>query len=298
MTQKNNTPAVNQETQPQVRQSEISLGALNASSPKDLVQGASAIANELANVIKTQKLSTNIQGREYVRIEGWTTLSTLMGVMPREVETVEQDNGVYVATIELIRMDDGMVLSRASAECGHDKPWNQRQHYARRSMAQTRATGKACRLAFSWIMGLAGYATTPYEEVQDLGWQNGNSQATQKQQDQKMGQGSGKQSKGSQNGAQGPTDKQLQTLNMQLEYLDLDRAGKLSYVNDWLQENGYEQVESSKQIPKKVMSELIDRVKEDVKLKEQGDGKPATEKMDEDPFTQENTEQESQDATS
>jgi hypothetical protein len=32
-------------------------------------------------------------------------------------------------------------------------------------MAQTRATGKACRLAFSWIMSLAGYEPTPAEEI-------------------------------------------------------------------------------------------------------------------------------------
>ena len=38
---------------------------------------------------------------------------------------------------------------------------------ARRSMAQTRATGKACRLAFSWIMALAGYEPTPAEELPD-----------------------------------------------------------------------------------------------------------------------------------
>jgi hypothetical protein len=32
-------------------------------------------------------------------------------------------------------------------------------------MAVTRATGKAYRLAFSWIMNLAGYEVTPAEEM-------------------------------------------------------------------------------------------------------------------------------------
>ena len=36
------------------------------------------------------------------------------------------------------------------------------------SMAQTRATGKAFRQSFSWIMILAGYSPTPAEEVQSL----------------------------------------------------------------------------------------------------------------------------------
>ena len=72
-------------------------------------------------------------------------------------------------------MNDGACIGRASAECGspdeldrHGKPvWSSRPRYARRSMAQTRATGKACRLAFSWIMALAGYEPTPAEEMPD-----------------------------------------------------------------------------------------------------------------------------------
>lgn len=70
-------------------------------------------------------------------------------------------------------MLDGACISRASAECGSDDEkdrygkaiWANRPKYARRSMAQTRATGKACRLAFSWIMSLAGYEVTPAEEM-------------------------------------------------------------------------------------------------------------------------------------
>jgi len=73
----------------------------------------------------------------------------------------------------LVRMSDGACIGRASAECGapdeldkYGKPvWSTRPRYARRSMAQTRATGKACRLAFSWIMALAGYEVTPAEEM-------------------------------------------------------------------------------------------------------------------------------------
>jgi hypothetical protein len=47
-----------------------------------------------------------------------------------------------------------------------DEPtWAKRPGYARRSMAVTRATGKAFRLGFSWIMTLAGYEVTPAEEM-------------------------------------------------------------------------------------------------------------------------------------
>ena len=105
-----------------------------------------------------------IQGKKFVGVEGWTTLAVMLGCVAREVSTTVHD-GIYVAVVELVRMNDGACVGRASAECGEEKPWNTRPKYARRSMAQTRATGKACRLAFSWIMLLAGYEVTPAEEM-------------------------------------------------------------------------------------------------------------------------------------
>lgn len=145
----------------------VALGTLNAATPSALVAGATELATELARIIQRQHLSTTIQGRQHVNVEGWTTLGIMLGVTAREVQTIEQGGGVYVSTVELVRMCDGACISRASAECGDEKPWNTRPKYARRSMAQTRATGKACRLAFSWIMSLAGYEVTPAEEMGD-----------------------------------------------------------------------------------------------------------------------------------
>lgn len=157
-----------------VAQVAVSLGTLQAASASALVQGAREMAEALADVIERQRLTVGIQGRKYVKVEGWTTLGVMLGVVPREVGTVES-NGIYTATVELVRIVDQGVISRASAECGSDdeldrygKPvWANRPRYARRSMAQTRATGKACRLAFSWIMALAGYEPTPAEEMPD-----------------------------------------------------------------------------------------------------------------------------------
>lgn len=144
--------------------SPVSLGTLQAISPATLVSGAAEMAHELATVIDKQKLFTVIQGKKFVGVEGWTTLAVMLGCVAREVSTTEQD-GIYVAIVELVRISDGVCISSASAECGDEKPWNTRAKYARRSMAQTRATGKACRLAFSWIMSLAGYEVTPAEEM-------------------------------------------------------------------------------------------------------------------------------------
>lgn len=151
---------------PALRDDRVALGTLASDSAAGLVDGASKMAGVLAQVIDRQQLYTAIQGRRYVRVEGWTTLATMLGCVPREVANVPQGDGSYVATVELVRMADGSVLSRATAECGSDEAlWQGRPAYARRSMAATRATGKACRLAFSWIMALAGYEPTPAEEM-------------------------------------------------------------------------------------------------------------------------------------
>jgi hypothetical protein len=142
----------------------VSLGILQGTSPAALMSGASEMAGELAKMIEAQRLWDPINGKKYVKVEGWTTLAVMMGVVAREVQTTEAD-GIYTAVVELVRMSDGACISRASAECGEEKPWCTRPRYARRSMAQTRATGKACRLAFSWVMSLAGYEPTPLEEM-------------------------------------------------------------------------------------------------------------------------------------
>jgi len=144
----------------------VRLGVVYGNRPAEVVQRATEAADALAAVIKAKKLFSSIQGKEYVRVEGWTTLAAMMGCLPKEVSSVRRDDGTYEATVELVRMSDGVTMTRASAECGMDEPvWAKRPDYARRSMAATRATSKACRLAFSWVMVLAGFQPTPAEEI-------------------------------------------------------------------------------------------------------------------------------------
>ena len=131
---------------------------------------ASGVANVLKDILERQKLYVTIGGRrggpnKYVKCEGWTTLAAIMGYMAKEGKVVLVGD-TYIATVKLVRLSDGVVISKASAECGKDEStWESRPAYARRSMAITRATSKVCRLAFSWVMTLAGYEPTPAEEM-------------------------------------------------------------------------------------------------------------------------------------
>jgi hypothetical protein len=146
----------------------VQLGLVRAGSPAQLVKQAAEVASALAGIIQTRELYKQIGNRKHVMVEGWTTCAAMMGCMARELSN-EEKGGIYTAVVELVRMSDGMVLTRASAECGEEEPWNDRPFYQRRSMATTRATGKACRLAFSWVMVLAGYEATPSEEMDGVG---------------------------------------------------------------------------------------------------------------------------------
>ena len=145
---------------------QIQLGSMSMATPADVVHRASVVASQLAEIVNKQNLYSNISGKKYVRVEGWNTLGAMLGVLPRELSVTESESGDFEATVELIRASDGVVVGRGSAIVGADENmWSKRPRYARRSMAITRATGKAFRLGFSWIMTLAGYEATPAEEM-------------------------------------------------------------------------------------------------------------------------------------
>jgi hypothetical protein len=146
--------------------SRVDLGLLQADNPSDVVRIGAEIAKPLAAVIKDRELFTTFGDRDHVHVDGWLTLAAMLGITPREISNTADEDGGYTAIVAMCAVSDGREITRASAECGVDEPnWQRKPRYARRSMAATRATSKACRMAFSWIMILAGYAPTPAEEM-------------------------------------------------------------------------------------------------------------------------------------
>jgi hypothetical protein len=138
-----------------------------ADSPRDLIARASGQAEALADVIRSRRLSVNIGGREYVRVEGWTLLGVMLGVSPVCEWTRPLPDGTGWEARVVARTLDGREVGAAEAMCSRDEPsWSRRPEYALRSMAQTRATAKALRLPLGFVMALAGYETTPAEEME------------------------------------------------------------------------------------------------------------------------------------
>lgn len=136
--------------------------------PAEVVARATETADALAKVVKSKKLTTDIKGKDHVRVEGWTLLGTMLGVFPVCVWTRKLENG-WEARVEA-RTLAGQIVGAAEAECLRaESLWSSRDDYALRSMAQTRATSKALRQPLGFVMTLAGFEATPAEEMPSQG---------------------------------------------------------------------------------------------------------------------------------
>ena len=132
--------------------------------PAEMLRRASVMAEQLAAVVRKQKLTSNISGKEHVRVEGWTLLGSMLGVFPVCEWTKETVNG-WEARVEA-RTLSGQVVGAAEAQCDRsESAWKNRDGYVLRSMAQTRATSKALRQPLGFVMQLAGFDPTPAEEM-------------------------------------------------------------------------------------------------------------------------------------
>ena len=136
---------------------------------------------EMTKAANGPGMIARIQGKNYPTVQWWTTAGAALGIFGREISSVklDRDDGevIYEAVVETWRGDQ--MISRASALCSSkERTWSSRDEYAIKSMACTRALGKAFRLPLSSLAVMAGLEATPAEEMPaDLdrlrGWQGG-----------------------------------------------------------------------------------------------------------------------------
>jgi len=140
--------------------------------PSDLVGFWKNAADTLQIIVKEAKLSVKIQGRDYMKFEGWQAVAGFFGA----TASVESTKPVYDSVGVLVGFEaravvidkKGREISAAEAFCGKDEPsWAKKPDFQLRSMAQTRASAKALRNVFAGVVVLAGLAATPAEEMQD-----------------------------------------------------------------------------------------------------------------------------------
>lgn len=139
-------------------------GVFATRDPGQMIEQATKVADALMGLVEKRGLKSTIGGKDYLQVEAWTTLGVMVGCTARTEWTRPVSDG-WEAAVEVVN-SSGMVIGRAEAEClRSERNWKTRDDYALRSMAQTRAMGKALRMPLGWIAVLAGYAATPAEEM-------------------------------------------------------------------------------------------------------------------------------------
>ena len=127
------------------------------------------LATELSKLIKEKGLSSNIQGKQFVNVEGWQFCGASLGLMPIITITTDlskDDEIKYMATCEVRNITSGQLVATGIALCSNkEKTKRFFDEYAILSMAQTRAIGKAYRNLLAWLMKAAGFEATPAEEM-------------------------------------------------------------------------------------------------------------------------------------
>lgn len=177
--------------------------------PAEITAAVAEVADELKQVIDKQGLTATIPGRDkpYVEVEGWQVCGTFLGVQPHivAVEACEPMRGFGVkrttkkwATVEgrrqvveettdvwmakgcsyrvwcEARTIAGAVVGKGIGFCSREeKSKLYDDEYAIIGMASTRAVSRTLRQSLAFIIAMAGYATTPSEEMEGAGAGNG-----------------------------------------------------------------------------------------------------------------------------
>ncbi len=150
-------------------------------SPQALMRRATDVAGICREIVL--KTACEIQGRKFVRVEGWESIATAHGCFAgaEDADRVYDTQGNHIGykAKGVLRNSRGEVIATGEGYVGFDEKdrkgnptWKNRAEYAGKAMAQTRAISRTCRGVFAHVVVLidAGLSTTPAEEVPDGGF--------------------------------------------------------------------------------------------------------------------------------
>ena len=150
-------------------------------SPQALMRRATDVAGICREIVL--KTACEIQGRKFVRVEGWESIATAHGCFAgaEDADRVYDTQGNHIGykAKGVLRNSHGEIIATGEGYVGFDEKdrkgnptWKNRAEYAGKAMAQTRAISRTCRGVFAHVVVLidAGLSTTPAEEVPDGGF--------------------------------------------------------------------------------------------------------------------------------
>lgn len=158
----------------------LNTNIFGTTNPADFVNKSQEYAKALVDVVENQQLYANIQGKKYVTFEGWQFLGSMLptAITPQTEWTTEirdESTGEVLGYKTRVIAKDVNGNERGAAEsvCMYaEKNWKGKDANHLMSMAQTRASSKALRMALSSIVKLAGYEPTPKEEMDGITAEN------------------------------------------------------------------------------------------------------------------------------
>ena len=141
--------------------------ALFSHDPEQAFVEAQRIVSVVAQRCTGPGYLVNIRGKQYPKIEWWTTVSASLGLFPQVVfaQRLERDDEIaYEAKVAVYRQNQ--IVASGEAMCSSkEERWSHADEYAIKSMAITRASGKAYRIPLSFLAVMAGLEATPAEEI-------------------------------------------------------------------------------------------------------------------------------------
>jgi hypothetical protein len=136
-------------------------------SPKKALSQMQELVQVMSSKCQGKEFIAIINGKQYPKVEWWTTVAATLGLFPVVVYSRRLDREgelAYEARVE-VRYGD-RVVGAGEAMCSNkESRWSSADEYAIRSMSITRATGKCYRLPLSFLAVMAGLNPTPAEEI-------------------------------------------------------------------------------------------------------------------------------------
>jgi hypothetical protein len=158
--------------------------------PKQMLRQATQVAEVLMAVVKERNLFQKIGPREHLLVTAWQFLAHFYGITAKITELrpiVDELTGAagFEATADALMISTGQTISSGRAMClNNEDNWSMRPKYEYpngqrtqvgevrvpsyqlASMAQTRAIGKVLSNVLRFVVAIAGYETTPAEEME------------------------------------------------------------------------------------------------------------------------------------
>lgn len=139
--------------------------------PEEDIKKAERAAKALMSLVSRKQKKVVIGGEQYVEYEDWMMVARFFNatVGIEWVHPLLESERIIGYEARAVVYQKGEIISAAEAMCTRgERNWSMRDEFMLKSMAQTRASAKALRNVFAYVVVLAGLKPTPAEETDGI----------------------------------------------------------------------------------------------------------------------------------